>query len=447
MPKHNHEYEFLPAALEIQDSPPSPIGRLISWLIILLLVIAVVWAYFGEVDIVAVAQGKIIPGGKDKIIQPFEIGVVKKIYVKEGQEVSKGDPLVQLDTTISAADKLRTHKELETARLDVIRLNQLVQLVSQKHSTGIQLNPFDDIKLSDEHTKQRQHQLLMSQAEEYQSHIDTIDSQIKELKAKQNVTKNILNKLEATLPLIQERFDSIEELKDKNLAPKHELLQLEQQLVEQQHDIATQKAQIEEIQTAIFSTRTNQATYKAEFKRNTIDELNKVERTIAALEQEMDKVDQRNNLQTLVAPVDGEIQQLDIHTEGGVVTPAQALMVIVPKKDELEVEALLANKDIGFVREGQTAEIKIEAFPFTKYGVIDAEIQNVSNNAIPDENLGLVYKAKVLLKQTMIQVEDKLVNLVPGMAVTVEVKTGKRRIIEYFLSPLMEYQDESVRER
>jgi len=145
--------------------------------------------------------------------------------------------------------------------------------------------------------------------------------------------------------------------------------------------------------------------------------------------------------------VDGEVQQLDVHTIGGVVTPAQALMVIVPKNAHLEVDAMLSNKDIGFVNEGQLTEVKIEAFPFTKYGVIDGEIENISYDAIEDERLGLVYKMKVLLKETTIQVKDKLINLVPGMAVTVEIKTGKRRLIEYFLSPLMQYQDESVRER
>lgn len=152
-------------------------------------------------------------------------------------------------------------------------------------------------------------------------------------------------------------------------------------------------------------------------------------------------------MQKLTAPVDGVIQQLAIHTVGGVVTPAQQLMLVVPRNNLLEVEAFVQNKEIGFVETGQKAEIKIETFPFTRYGTIDAEIINISNDAIADENLGLVYAARVLMKESVIQVGQKLVNLTPGMAVTVEVKTGKRKLIDFLMSPLLRYKDESMRER
>ena len=170
-------------------------------------------------------------------------------------------------------------------------------------------------------------------------------------------------------------------------------------------------------------------------------------RKIAALTQEANKAQQRFALQKITAPVSGVVQQLDVHTIGGVVTPAQAMMVIVPGNATLEVEAWIANKDIGFITEGQPAEVKIETFPFTKYGIIEGEVVTISNDAIADEQYGLVYRATVLMKKSVIQVKDKWVNLTPGMAVTIEVKTGKRKIIEYFLSPLMEYVDESVTER
>lgn len=176
-------------------------------------------------------------------------------------------------------------------------------------------------------------------------------------------------------------------------------------------------------------------------------ELTDAKRRGQGLSQETIKATQRNQLQRLTAPVDGVVQQLAVHTIGGVVTPAQQLMVIVPQEEGIEVEAVITNRDIGFVREGQAAEVKIDAFPYTKYGAIDAELVNLSNDAVPDEKLGLIYTARVLLKQSAIRVEEKMINLSPGMSVTVEVKTGKRRLIEYVLSPLMQYADESVRER
>ena len=149
----------------------------------------------------------------------------------------------------------------------------------------------------------------------------------------------------------------------------------------------------------------------------------------------------------LTAPVGGTVQQLAVHTVGGVVTPAQPLMVIVPRDKVLEVEAMLPNKDIGFVNPGQDAEVKVETFPFTKYGTIHGTVTQVSSDAIQDEKLGLVYSTRVKLARDTIQVESKAVRLSPGMAVTIEVKTGTRRVIEYFLSPLMQYGDESLRER
>jgi hemolysin D len=136
-----------------------------------------------------------------------------------------------------------------------------------------------------------------------------------------------------------------------------------------------------------------------------------------------------------------------VHTVGGVVTPAQALMVIVPDDYPLEIEAYLENKDIGFVDQGQSATVKVEAFPYTKYGTLHGEVMDVSDDAINDEKRGLIYSTRVRLAQTSIAVENKRVKLSPGMAVSVEVKTGHRRVLEYFLSPLMEYQSESFKER
>ena len=178
-----------------------------------------------------------------------------------------------------------------------------------------------------------------------------------------------------------------------------------------------------------------------------LGELADAKRRGQGLEQDNIKAIQRTHLQTLTAPVDGVVQQLAVHTIGGVVTPAQQLMVIVPREDKVEIEAVIENRDIGFVHEGQSAEVKVDAFPFTKYGTLAAELIDVSDDAIQDEKRGLIFMSHVRLEQTVMRVEDKLINLSPGMAVTVEVKTGQRRLIEYILSPLMQYADESIRER
>lgn len=185
----------------------------------------------------------------------------------------------------------------------------------------------------------------------------------------------------------------------------------------------------------------------AEANLSAAQELATINKKISALNLELKKAVQRDDLQRLTAPVSGIVQQLAIHTVGGVVQQAQPLMIIVPGDHILEVEAFVQNKDIGFVQQGHTAEIKVETFPFTKYGTIDGEVINISTDAIEKEEMGLVYAARVTLKKSVMQVGKKLVNLTPGMTVTVEVKTGKRRLIEYFLSPVLRYKNESIRER
>jgi len=451
MLKNTHEHEFLPAALEIQESPPSPMGRIIIWSLVLLVVITIGWASIGEMDVVATAQGKIITVGHSKIIQPLEIGVVKAIHVQEGQRVAKGGLLVELDSTNSGADKQRIEASLLDARMDKQRLSIASSYKGLEKSGDIsrlvaQLNFNGHLKLA-ESDKTLQRQRLKSQLEEHRARLQSVTASITQRQAELGVTKTTIKPLESPLPIITERAESFKELLSKNLAPRHAYLELEQQRIEQQYDLESLHEKVKELTAAIDGAKKQKMTVQAEFTNVTMTTLAETNEKIAELSQEFNKARQRFTLQKLIAPVAGVVQQLDVHTIGGIVTPAQAMMVIVPEKSQLEVEAWIANKDIGFVSEGQTAEVKIEAFPFTKYGVIDSEMVNISNDAIADENFGLIYRATVLMKKSAIQVGDKFVNLVPGMAVTVEVKTGKRKIIEYFLSPLMEYVDESVTER
>ena len=289
--------------------------------------------------------------------------------------------------------------------------------------------------------------LLASQINEYEANLNAFDDQKKEQLAKLEVTKNVVGKLKASLPILSERVSALRKMQEKKLGSRQDYLQLKQQQIEQQHDIETNKSQMHQIRAAISTVIQNKKTYTAQQRRNFFEKLTEAKKKIESVKKELEKADQRHSLQRLVAPIDGVVQQLAVHTVGAVVTPAQTLMVLVPKNQQLEVEAYLQNKDIGFVHEGQTAAVKVDAFPFTKYGTLDAELLHISPDAIADDKLGLVYRTQVRLHATKIQVEDKMVSLTPGMSVAVEVKTGKRRIIEYFLNPLLQYQSESIRER
>ncbi len=445
-------YAFMPAALEVQETPPSPIGRAIIWTIVILFIVAVIWGIVGKMDVVAVAPGKIIPSGRVKTIQPLEIGKVKAIHVQEGQAVDAGEPLITLDSTATQADADRLQQQLSTAQTHLIRQQLFHRLLGEKTlPDNWQVNSKQQLEeqapdtVANETTAQ--HRLLVEQISEYQYRRETLDNELTKRQAERQRAQATITKLERTLPLISERTQSLEKLMQKQMVARDQYLELEQERIEQEQDLLALQAQYQELSAAIKTTQSQLNTLKAEMQKNNLAELNETQQQIAALEQELIKAKQRNRQQIITSPITGAVQQLAVHTIGGVVTPAQELMLIVPRESSLEVEALILNKDIGFVEAGQIAEVKIDTFNFTKYGTIDAEITHLSNDAISDENLGLVYMAKVLIEKTQMQVNQRLVNLGPGMSVTVEVKTGKRRIIEYFLSPLLRYKSESIRER
>ncbi len=443
--RNSNELEFLPAALEIQETPPSPIGRAISISIAVLFTIAIIWACVGKIDIVTVAQGKIVPSDRIKLIQPQEIGTVRAIHVKEGQIVNKGDLLVELDTTTTKADEQRIEHESLLAQLEQLRATTLIKAVEQQQTDNTLNLNWPKGKVPEANTTQQQ--LLQSQWQEYQARLNSLANEQTRRRAELAATGEVIIKLESTLPLITERAESLKTLSQQQLAPRNAYLEIEQERIEQQQDLAMQQKRREELSATLEQIKEERKAYQAEFTSNILAQQAEAEHKLNGLQHELIKAKQRTYLQKLIAPVDGVVQQLAVHTIGGVVTPAQQLMVVVPQKEGIEVEAMIQNRDIGFVFEGQTAEVKVDAFPFTKYGIIDAELINLSNDAVQDENLGLIYTSRVLLKQSAIQVGKKMVNLSPGMSVTVEVKTGKRRMIEYIFSPLMQYVDESVRER
>ncbi len=437
-----HEAQFLPAALALQEAPISPAPRVAMWLIISFCVLTVLWACFGRIDIVATAQGKIVPSEGSKVIQSLAVETVKAIHVVDGQHVKAGDVLVELDGTTTQADIDRVSNDLLEQKLQMARANALLTALANNQEPNLKRPK----GASDSQFLEAQ-QLLTGQDAEYQSKRALLAAEINKKQAEQRSTQEIVNKLQRSLPISQQRAQNFKQLADNDNVPKDAYLQREQQSMDQAGDLATNRSRIKEISAALAATAQQKNALLAETNRTHLDSLNEASQKASALEQELIKAKSRNDSMRLLAPVDGTVQQLAIHTVGGVVTEAQALMVIVPKDKTVEVEAFLENQDIGFVYAGQVAEVKVQTFPYTKYGVIDATVTSVSNDAINDEKRGLIYSTRVKLAHSTMMVANKEVNLSAGMAVTVEIKTGTRRVIEYFLKPFLEYKNESLRER
>lgn len=441
-PRKDYEAQFLPAALELQESPPSPIPRYTSWVLISLFLIALAWSIFGKIDVVAVAQGKIIPDDRTKVVQSPELAVVHRILVKEGQAVKAGQPLIELDATSAGADRNRMDNELDTADLQVLRSKALIDAIEKGRSP--RLPAVKDVEPSALADAQR---LLAGEYAELQSRLSALNAETDKRRAELETSQQIVAKLTDTLPIVRQRAEDYRGLAEKNFISRHALLDREQALVETQRDLAAEKSRSVQLQHAIAQNQQERTTLLAQTKRNALDVLAQSESKASSYKQELIKAERRSGMLKLVAPVDGVVQQLAVSTIGGVVKEAEPLLQLVPQHGRLVVEAQIDNKDIGFVYPGQKAEVKVETFSFTKYGTLPAQVLTVSSDAVTDEHRGLVYPARVQIERSRVKVENKWVNLSPGMAVTAEIKIGKRRVIEYFLAPLSEHLQESLRER
>lgn len=441
---------FLPAALEIQETPPNPLARVLGWSLLSLFVIAIVWACLGEVNIVASAEGKIIPSSKVKQIQPLYKSVVKNILVREGQYVKQGEPLIEFDSTLTSADVKRLNVELHSARLNLAGSQALLALLTQEVSkTNVDLASltFPAVVNASPVEIDLHKRLLLQQWLKYRAQWQALQSNLLKVQAEQTASEEAIGKFERTLPIITKRVNAIKRLHSQNYASENDYLKLEQDRIQSTYELSAERQKFKQFQASESEIKQQIKTLKAQTSVTELTKIPQLQQQIASLKEELAKAVDRNKKQILYAPVSGQVQELTIGTVGGVVTEAQQLMLIVPDKVQLDVEVFLENKDIGFVREQMLAEIKIHTFPFTKYGVIDGEVMSISDDATVDEERGLIYGMRLNMKQSTLIVEGKEVKLMPGMAVTAEVQTGKRRIIEFFIAPLLRYSQESIRER
>ena len=436
------ETEFLASALALEKTPVSPLPRIAMWTLIVFCLIALIWSIVGKMDIVATAPGKIIASGNSKIIQAIETSSIKSISVREGDTVKKGDLLLELDATEPAADTERFASELSASRLQTMRAKAVLN--SLENNMPPVLPHTTDIAAARLQEAERQ---VQGTYQEFRARLERINADIARRQAELQSSDEIVRKLEDTLPHVRSRAQDYKDLSERNFVSRHAWMEKDQLRLEQEADLATQRSRSVEIRSALRETQGQRVSLIAELRRQMLDAIADGEQKSAAFRQEMIKAASRQNYRRLLAPIDGTVQQLAVNTIGGVVTPAQILMLLVPTNHPIEVDAMLENKDIGFVRPDQHVEVKIETFPYTRYGTIKGRVAHISHDGVNDEKHGLTYLARVQLERSNIQVDEKSVPLSPGMVVSVEIKTGRRRVIDYFLSPLMQHGSESLRER
>lgn len=436
---NEHEKEFLPAVLEITETPPSHGARLLTYTIIAMFTTLLVWSILGKVDIIATATGKLMPASNIKTIQTLTDSEIEDIYVQEGQYVEEGQELIKFNQTEVLANISRLENEISSLEISVARIKALL-------SDNPEANFTYDKKI-DEYLIKMHTGLLKSQLQEKSAKIEVYNSSISKAEKEKDTIQAELTRIDKLLPSVEERIEKKKILVEEKLIARLAFLEQEEELTNLQEQRHVQEKKMAETEENISYLQKQMQQYLAEYNKNLTQELTDAREKLESYNQELIKYQEALKRTVVRAPLAGYVQQLVYHTKGGIVEGAKPIMNIVPEDYQLEADVMILNKDIGFVRPEQDVEIKIDSFPFTKYGTIKGNVRTISGDAIQNEKLGLVYSSRLTLLENKIKADGQIIQLKPGMSITAEIKTGKRRVIEYLLSPVMKYLNESMTER
>ena len=462
--------EFLPAALELLETPPSPVRIAGIWLICAAFAVSLAWSYFGRLDIHAIAQGRIQPSGRTKVVQTLEPGKVVAINVENGSHVTAGDILLELDPTETGADRDAQTRDLESTRAESARRRIAIEIARDKDpSMTPRPIPFDTvISIA---VRRREQSVLVGDLGQLRSSRANLAAQLAERIATRDKLTASIESRERVIKLAKERVDMRTTLNDQGSLSRALVIEVLAQYETQVTTQVSEKGQLVENEAALKTVQSKIEELIGQFVSEQTGKLADAERKADHLAQDLIKATAKNERATLRAPITGTVQQLAVSTVGQVVGSGQSLMTIVPADGPIEIEAMIQNQDIGFVNPGQDAVIKIDAFPFTRFGSIQGKVQRVSRDAVEERDAlamadpmtsvrpggaqagvgskgpSLVFPASVRLDHSTINIDGKDIPLSPGMTVTVEILTGRRRAIDYILSPLREISASSARER
>jgi hemolysin D len=427
------KHEFTPLLIEIEQRPTSPLGRSLLYVILAFMTIGLLWLFLAKIDVVVSARGKVIPDGEIKTLQPVETGVIGSILVKEGQKVKKGEVLMEIDPSVTQSDLISKQQNLTVLELEIERLDALLHnraftptLSTQEESTSIAT----------------QQMLYTSTRLAYDQQRHMVEEQLHQNDEAIQTAHADCSRLTQLLSLAQEHEGHLKEVLDiiakkEYTDAKNQRIEYQEQRTMKQHTLLqAQKKQAELTQQLHLVTQ--------EYRNKLLTELTQKSKEATSLRTEVETTLFRNAKQRILAPVDGYVGKLLVHTIGGVVTPAEKLLTLIPKNVPLIIQATVQNQDIGFISKSMEAAVKIDTFDFQKYGLIHGKVKHIANDAIEDEKLGPVYEITIVPSNLTLKGEGKILSITPGMSVTAELKVGKRRVIEFFIYPMIKYLDEGL---
>lgn len=430
--RKDDSHEFKPLLAEIEDEPLNPLGRTIFWVIVGTIIFFGGWTYFGKVDVVVSARGKVIPVGEIKILQPLTTGVVSKILVKEGDFVKKDQVLMEIDPSSTAPELASMQEDAKQLELDLLRLDAVFNhkpFQPQAERYGAELVAV-------------QQKLHASTTARIQKQVQAKEEELQQVNEQLAAAEADYKRVQDLLDIAKDKFARLEPVRD--LVSKDQYAQAESEFKSYSGNLVSAEHKNKELRASAKRVRSELRVIVESERDKNLTESAEKQNKLNYLQANIEKTTYINAKQQLVAPVDGFINKLLIHTVGGVVSPAEKLIALVPASSPLIISALVQNKDIGFIAQGMEASVKVDTFNFQKYGIIDGRVSHVASDSIEDKEQGLVYEVYVEPQKTSLMVEGVSTPITTGMSVTAEIKVGKRRIIEFFIYPLIKYLDEGI---
>jgi HlyD family secretion protein len=444
MTSRNDSLDFAPDLLRVQKKAPSPLPRAMLYLLLALLGTMIAWAFVGRLDVVATAQGKIVPQGYLKILQPAEPGIVREILVKDGDAVALGQTLIRMDTRISDADRRVIENDLSMRGLQLRRIDAELSDTPLARTSG------DDPELFAQVDAQ-----YRARKRAYRDALDSEAALLAKAQQDLQVAQVIESKLKKTVPIYRTQAESWNKLAREGYAGRLMALERQRLYVESAQDLRAQAHSIESLRASVAQSSTRLAQITSNYRQQLHDERVEAEAQRHRAQQELDKQQHRSGLLELKAPQASIVKDLATHTPGTVVAPGAILLTLVPRNEPLVAEVWIDNADAGFVLPDQKTRLKLPAFPFQKYGMLEGTVQHISADAQEQSDEpgtaqpyhGAAYRALIALDADHLARDGNKLRLRPGMLVSAEIHLGTRSVIEYLLSPVQKIAHEAGRER
>ena len=440
MKKENSD--FLSGIESILSTRPSKLLWLVPSLIGMLVLFIILWLTFSQIDVIAPSLGKTIPSSRMILIQAKETSTIEKINVKNGQSVKKGDLLVEFRNNVENFDNSSMKAKYETLLLKKIFLEEMLKYIDtnnkEKEIENNEISP-NLLKLVNDK--------LNSHISSYYTEVKSLNAKIEKVVFEKKMIETEVKKLLKLLPFTQYKLEQMKKLVEKGLEPEISLKDLEEKYIEEKSNISIKEDEINKLSIQYEISKQELIQFKNNTKKELLEEFNKTTDELSSTLPEVNKSNYLLESKVIYAIEDGFIYNLNNGTSGRVVQSGEVIMELIPTSSPLEVEAKVLNRDIGFVHVGQEVKVKIDSFKFTKYGYIEGVVTNIAKSSILDEKLGEIYPVLIELKKDTMRIDDKNIKLIPGMTCSVDIKIGKRRLIEYIISPMIRYKDEALREQ